>query len=214
MPASPTSFPTLAIFAKSPVAGQVKTRLARTVGDRDALAVYQALLERTADVAGRWRGRVVVFLAGEDGHGKAGPLAAFPTQPQAAGGLGARLRAASAAVPPPLVVIGTDCPGLTIAHLERLAEALSRAPAAFGPAVDGGYWGVAIGDMRCAAACFADDLPWSQPTLLAQTRARLLEARMRSAIVDTLDDLDDSGDLAKAEAAGFAWRSSAGGAER
>ena len=48
----------LIIFAKNPVLGETKTRLAKTIGHQNALKVYLHLLEHTAkvclDVNGEW----------------------------------------------------------------------------------------------------------------------------------------------------------------
>ncbi|MBA3710491.1 MAG: TIGR04282 family arsenosugar biosynthesis glycosyltransferase [Planctomycetes bacterium] len=199
--------PTLAVFAKAPLAGQVKTRLARTIGDDDALAVYLALLDRTAQAVSRWTGDIITFVSGDPLSLSRTALRRHPTRPQTDGGLGARLLSAVNEISAPCVIIGADCPSLTAEHLGRLAGALSNAPIAFGPAHDGGYWGVAIADRTCAPIIFSDDLPWSQPELLTETRARLTRHGVAPALVDTLDDLDDADDLRRAEASGFDWRS-------
>nr|MBA2482711.1 glycosyltransferase [Planctomycetota bacterium] len=182
--------PTLAIFARAPVLGQVKTRLARSIGDDAALAVYLHLVQHTACIAGLWPGPVAVFVSGERALVSASPLGRFTLHDQADGGLGARLAAAVERVDAPTMVIGVDCPGLQIEHLQRLSSALVAAPVAFGPASDGGYWGVAIREPRSIGPCFADDLPWSQSDLLSATQARLDAAAIAWSLVDTLDDLD------------------------
>lgn len=41
----------LIIFIKNPELGKVKTRLAKTVGDERALAIYKALMGHTRDIA-------------------------------------------------------------------------------------------------------------------------------------------------------------------
>ncbi len=206
--------PTLLVFAKPPVLGQVKTRLAHALGDASALAVYRCLLEVTARAIATWPGPIRVLTAGDMAAFAGTPLASFPSRPQSDGGLGARLAAGFRAVPGPALAIGTDCPGLAPDHLRRLAAALERHPAVFGPAHDGGYWGVAVGDARCIPVCFADDLPWSRPSLLAETMARLAGNGIVAGMTDTLADLDDAEDLASAERHGFVWRVTPGSAER
>lgn len=51
----------LVIFVKNPISVQVKTRIARTVGDSKAVEVYQHLLQYTQAVVGRFSGRCVVY---------------------------------------------------------------------------------------------------------------------------------------------------------
>ena len=40
----------LIVFVKNPQLGKVKTRLAKTIGDEKALAIYELLLGRTKDI--------------------------------------------------------------------------------------------------------------------------------------------------------------------
>ena len=40
----------LLVFCKNPTKGQVKTRLAQSIGDEKALYIYQKLLEKTASI--------------------------------------------------------------------------------------------------------------------------------------------------------------------
>lgn len=204
--------PTLLVFAKAPVLGRVKTRLARTLGDADALAVYHRLLAITARAVRAWRGEIRVLTAGDATAFTGTPLGAFPSFPQCDGNLGTRLAAGFAAVDGPAVGIGTDCPSLSPEHLQALVRIATGHPLAFGPARDGGYWGVAISDPRCIPVCFAEDLPWSQPSLLAETVARLSGIGIVPGMAETLDDLDDSADLHRAERDGFAWRATGGSA--
>jgi rSAM/selenodomain-associated transferase 1 len=198
--------PSILVLAKAPAAGEVKSRLAATIGSDQALAVYRALLARTAWAVEPWPGPVSLLVAGEAGRFDDTPLARLPRTPQADGGLGARLAAAFTAATLPAIAIGTDCPGLMTRHLARIADSLLSAPVAFGPARDGGYWSIGIRDTACVPLCCADDLPWSRPTLLAETRSRLAASGIQPALGDELDDLDDEADLRRAEAAGFQWR--------
>ena len=47
----PTSKSALIIFTRNPELGKCKTRLARTVGDEDALAIYKVLLQHTVEIS-------------------------------------------------------------------------------------------------------------------------------------------------------------------
>jgi rSAM/selenodomain-associated transferase 1 len=216
-PSDPAAPPLLAVIARAPETGRVKSRLAATIGSAAALAVYRGLLTHTAALASAWRGPVRVLFTGDEAALAGSPLGSFPRQPQARGGLGERLFAATAALlpgrPAGVLFIGTDCPLLTQAHLADLATALPSVRVAIGPARDGGYWGIAVRDLAAAACCFAPDLPWSQPGLLAATRHRLTVAGMSLATTTLLDDLDDVADLRLAEAAGFCWQAKHGPAD-
>jgi hypothetical protein len=194
----------LVILARAPELGRVKTRLAATIGAASTLRVYHHLLARVADVARGWPGAVTLMTTGADAAWDGSALAHLPRTPQPDGGLGRRIAAAlrlGLSQAPCAVVIGTDCPGLTAAHLERLAA--TATPAAFGPADDGGYWGLALTDPAVIAPCTGDDLPWSTPALLDATRDRLAVAGLACATTEVLRDCDDADDLAAAIAAGF-----------
>jgi rSAM/selenodomain-associated transferase 1 len=201
--------PALVIIARAPQLGQVKTRLAAGIGPSAALEVYRALLAVVVTVQAAWRGPV---LLAADGPGQAWTgtgLEHLPRHPQPAGGLGGRIAAAlhqGVAEAGRAIAIGTDCPGLRATHLSALAGLLDHVPVAFGPAVDGGYWGVAVAGSQALPLLCADDLPWSSGTLLAETRRRLDQAGLPHAAADTLADCDDAADLAAAVHSGFlAW---------
>ncbi len=200
---------TLCIFARAPIKGQVKTRLAKTLGDDVAMEVYRALLAHTGFVATQWTGPVRIYVAGDSNSLHDSQLGSFPMFAQKSGELGTRLldgvSKALAETPNGAVAIGTDCPLLQIEHITALASHLANRSVAIGPSRDGGYWGIAVNSLETAQICFADDLPWSTQTLLVATRKRLSAANIPCGHGELLDDLDTLSDLNRAEAAGFRW---------
>lgn len=205
--------PALVIIARAPEPGRVKTRLAAGIGTDGALAVYRQLLAIAAANAAAWPGPVLLAATGAAAAWAGSGLAHLPRRAQPEGGLGGRIAAAlrwGLELAPHAIAIGTDCPGLRPPHLQRLAAAVAQAPAAFGPAEDGGYWGVAVAAPAAVAPITGEDLPWSQPGLLAASRQRLAAAGLACAEADRLADCDDADDLAAAVRAGFlAWPSAA-----
>ena len=205
-----SDLPALVVFARAPEIGRVKSRLAAVIGPEAALSVYHELMIRTAALASAWPGPVCIVYAGDEAALASSPLGVFPRGAQADGGLGQRLFAVAVDLlpvnPTGLLFIGTDCPSLTSSHLVTLATTLTRVRVAIGPARDGGYWGIGVRDLAAASICFASDLPWSQPALLAATAQRLAVAGLTLATTTLLDDLDDVADLRRAEAAGYRWQ--------
>jgi rSAM/selenodomain-associated transferase 1 len=198
--------PALVIIARAPEAGRVKSRLAAGIGSAGALAVYRQLLDIVAGVQSAWRGPVLLTASGSDAAWADSGLARLPRRAQVEGGLGQRIAAAlhwGLETSGRAIAIGTDCPGLRVEHLRRLAQGLDTAPVAFGPAEDGGYWGVAVADARAIPVLSADTLPWSTPHLLQASHERLAAAGIAHATGDTLADCDDADDLAVAASAGF-----------
>ncbi len=186
----------LVIFAKEPRLGAVKTRLARDIGAAAALRFYEktlrALVARVARDAG-WRTWLAVT---PDAFGPAvrRQWRFLPRDvaviPQGAGDLGARMARAFAALPPgPALLVGSDVPAITRAHIEAAFATLGRHDAVFGPAEDGGYWLVGQRRLHGLPHLFRH-VRWSSPHALADTLANLAPGQTH-ALVARLADIDD-----------------------
>jgi rSAM/selenodomain-associated transferase 1 len=100
------------IFIKNIERGKVKTRLAATVGDDQALKIYEALLEHTQKVQsqGDLGSRMSnAFLDVFEVDGKA-------------------------------IIVGSDCASLTPEIIKTALEKLDEYPFVVGPTFDGGYY--------------------------------------------------------------------------
>ena len=177
-------------MAKAAVAGRVKTRLQPAFTAEESAAIQALLIERTLDWA---RDVGTVFLA-HDGEIEAEGVDPIP---QAGGDLGARLQAATATVferhDGPLLVVGVDT-RLTRAHADAaLARLAGGADAVFGPALDGGYYLVALA--RPAQQLFElDPPPWGGADVLALSLEAAREAGLQTALLDPERDLDTPAD--------------------
>jgi rSAM/selenodomain-associated transferase 1 len=183
------------VFGREPIPGAVKTRLAASVGDEAAAAIYRELLAHTLRVATAVGADIVLSVAEPPGRGLRPPTD-VAVEIQAAGDLGHRLAVAVerrfAEGYGRVVVIGSDCPELEPRHLEAALEGLAAHPVVVGPAEDGGYW--LIGLCAPVPGLFAD-LPWSTADVLELTRGRLRELDLSWLELDTLHDLDTEADL-------------------
>jgi glycosyltransferase A (GT-A) superfamily protein (DUF2064 family) len=115
----------------------------------------------------------------------------FEVVPQRGDGLAARLAAAFQAAGGPAFLVGMDTPQVTPELLDAGLAALEHADAAFGAALDGGYWG--IGLRRPDPAVFRD-VPMSAPSTGAFQRARLDDLGLRTALLPPLLDVDTIAD--------------------
>jgi len=116
---------------------------------------------------------------------------------QPEGDLGVRMLAATAATSGPVLVIGTDCPALTELHLRGAANSLREGnDVVIIPAEDGGY--VLIGTCTAQPAIFAG-IEWGTSTVLAESRARIIEERLVLMEQPPLWDVDTEADLARLE---------------
>jgi len=187
----------VAILARAPVPGQAKTRLIPALGAAGAAGLQRWLLQRTVATAlAADIGPVTLWCAGDPRHPDFahcrgfGPVA---LRPQAEGDLGARMLVALRESPTgATLVIGTDCPALTAAHLRAAARELDGHDAVLLPAEDGGY--VLVGTVRPLPEIFAG-IDWGTAQVMVQTRARLRAAGLRWSEPATLWDVDRPADL-------------------
>jgi rSAM/selenodomain-associated transferase 2/rSAM/selenodomain-associated transferase 1 len=194
----------LQVFAKAPEPGQVKTRLARTLGDQAAVDAYCALVDHTVGVAAEARRRGVVasielWCAPDASHPAFAAWArraGATLHAQAGDDLGARMQGAlrdalSRGLVP--ILIGTDCPAIDVGYLAIASEALDTRAAVLGPVEDGGY--ALVGVSRDVD--IFRGIAWSTARVMPQTRVALERAGARWAELTTLWDVDTEDDLAR-----------------
>ncbi len=178
------------VLAKAPVPGLVKTRLCPPLSPVEAAAVAEAALADTLDAVSRCGAdRLVVAL-----DGAPGPWLppGFELVAQHGAGLAERLAAAWDEVGGPGVQVGMDTPQLKASHLDDALARLDDHDAALGPAVDGGWWAIAL--RRADPACFLG-VPMSTEATGRAQHQRLLDLGLRVAALPTLRDIDTTGDL-------------------
>jgi rSAM/selenodomain-associated transferase 1 len=185
----------ICVFAKPPLPGQVKTRLAARWGEAHAAALAEAFVQDT------WRlvtsvtwAEAILATTGGEWCDLAG-LGSAEVWLQGDGDLGERLeRMARAALARAdfVLLVGADSPGLPPLRLERAREALSEADAVLGPCDDGGFY--LLGLRRCPPRLLAG-LPWSAPETFAATRERLAAHGLEPSIIDGWFDVDVPEDL-------------------
>ena len=190
----------IAILAKAPLAGFAKTRLIPALGARGAARLQRAFVRRTLLVAQQagLGGGVQLWCAPSADQRffralqRSTGVVCF-TQPDS--DLGARMQAATAASPGPVLLVGTDCPALTAAHLQAAASALRQgADAVFIPAEDGGY--VLVGLQQLRPGLF-QGIDWSTERVMAQTRQRAGALGLALCELAPLWDVDTPTDLAR-----------------
>ena len=188
------------VFAKAPVAGAVKTRLAGALGAAGAARLAARMLDATTARAREAAvGPVEVCCAPDASHPAFTALtrsaAGLTLTEQGDGDLGQRMHRAFERVLASqacAIGIGTDAPALDADYLREAAMALLGHDAVIGPAVDGGY--ALLGLRRPQAALF-DGIDWSTPHVLAQTRDRLGRLGLTWAELAPLHDIDEPADL-------------------
>ena len=185
---------TICVFAKPPIAGQVKTRLAAALGTEGAARLARAFLEDTLEAVRLlpWARCVLATT---------GPIEVdLPLIQQGEGDLGARIERvlrAALALTPRALAIGADAPALPLRLLEAARVALERSDAVLGPAEDGGFY--LLGVRSCPEGLLAD-LPWSAADTCARTEERLRQRGLRVELLETWFDVDVPDDLQRLRA--------------
>jgi len=181
----------LILFARAPVHGRVKQRLARDIGKSAALDFYNSTL--TAIIArlqhGPWNLSVSVAAPGDQHHRVFNGITTIVQTP---GDLGARMRCAlDTHSQCKRIIIGSDIPEIQPRHVEHAFALLSSHDLVFGPAKDGGFWLVGCGaDEEQNDPTFMHNVRWSGPYALADT-LKSVPADKSVATACTLADVDD-----------------------
>lgn len=190
----------IVVFAKAPIAGEVKTRLIPVLGATTAAELHARLVRHTLATASHaglcpvqlWCAPATehpFFKQCEQDFG-------VTLHAQYGSDLGSRMRHAfdtALRQGKQAIIIGSDCPLLTARDLENTLTALNGGcDAVLGPAQDGGY--VLLGLHRTSPVLF-DNMPWGTSRVLALTRERLQQLQWRTHELSAHWDVDRPEDL-------------------
>lgn len=187
----------VAVLAKEPRPGHVKTRLCPPFSAEQAARLAEAALLDTLDVAAATptAARRVLVLDGTLASRQRSVIEAlgFETVAQRGLGLDDRLGSALCDVAGltglPVLLVGMDTPQLRPRQLAAAAAALAAHDAVLGPATDGGFW--AVGINRPHPHHFAG-VPMSQADTGARQLERLRQHGLRTAVLEPMTDVDDA----------------------
>lgn len=190
---------TLQIFSKAPVVGKVKTRLISALGEQGATRLHQKLvrycLHKFTPVFS-----VQLWCYPNELHpffDECKTEFDISLHRQQGNDLGERMaNALASSIPNSTVLIGTDCPSLTVALIQNAFTALQQYQVVLGPAEDGGY--VLIGMHQKLPELFVD-VPWGSSSVLKTTRSRLDNLELKWYELPTQWDVDRPEDLVRLE---------------
>lgn len=185
------------VFAKAPIAGQVKTRLLPCLSEQQACELQRRLIDHTLQTTRAsalpvelWCGQLHPELLSRGEH------YAVRCFLQRGADLGERMAdAVNSALGRyrRVLLIGCDCPGIDSDYLLAGARALEDHDVVLGPAADGGYVMIGLGAPQ--AEMFTD-VAWGSDRVLATTRRRMKAANLAWLELDVLNDIDRPEDLA------------------
>jgi rSAM/selenodomain-associated transferase 1 len=186
----------LVLFGKLPVPGQVKTRLARRLGDSGAAALAEAFLRDAAEAYAALDGVAPVVAAAPDA---ADPFwrntfpAPWRIEAQGDGDLGQRLAGAFRREfrrRERVAAVGADHPALPLDGLRRFMAERN----AIWPSRDGGYAAILL-ERSARALDLFDGIPWSTDRVLAETVERARRAGIALTGYPETYDVDEPHDL-------------------
>jgi rSAM/selenodomain-associated transferase 1 len=198
------------LFCKAPIPGQVKTRLVPVLGKEGACELHCRLVNHIAATLLEGNLCPIEFWVTPDAsdrlftpyHG----LGNISFHHQIGNDLGQRMfngvqdaldqaDGESRARADYVLLIGSDCPALSLAYLDK---ALSRLEAGYdavlGPALDGGY--VMLGLSRVEPSLF-QAICWGTDAVAAETCRRMNSLDWNWSLAKTLWDVDTPEDLAR-----------------
>jgi len=184
----------LAVFARYPEPGKVKTRLASRLGNEAACAIYERMLKR--QIAEHRQGSYdsVAFVSPAEKVDAFARLYRMRAFPQRGEDLGSRLEDAFRRLLfeyDAVAVAGSDIPGLSRHRVEEAFAATAASDVVLGPCPDGGYYLIAS---RKNPDAFAD-IPWSTSEVLARTLERIKASGRSSHLLPEEADIDCVEDL-------------------
>jgi len=196
----PTPKQCVLLFLRAPERGRVKTRLAASLGDDSALALYRLFVEDILETLSRTGYPFILYGHPAENIGQIsiwlGPD--LSCRPQTGGDLGRRMANAFSDVfaggYDEVVLIGSDIPDLPSRIIRDAFSALGQEGAALGPAEDGGYYLIAFRKSAFRPAVF-DDISWGTETVLAQTLSAFEKNGIPVRLLERWRDIDTILDL-------------------
>ena len=185
----------LIIFVKNPEIGKVKTRLAKSIGEEAALAIYLKLLGRTHEVADLLNCDKAIYYSEYVDTEDNWENRRYKKHLQKGDDLGQRMNnaicEAFSAGHSSVCLIGTDIYELTPEIINDAFNKLASHDIVIGPAEDGGYY--LIGMNKPHPEIFQLK-HWSTPDVLRET-VRLIEAQAltfcKTKLLNDIDHVED-----------------------
>lgn len=208
---APSHSLTLGLLTKYWEVGQVKSRLGKDIGMARAASLHRSFVLHLCHSLASIHARRVVCLAPQSARDplretlcSQGLERAWEVMLQTEGSLGDRMGGWLDAVfcdpsqpTSCAILIGADCPTVTVRQIEEARRKLESHDVVIGPAADGGYYLIGVSAPWSHDRCrtlFAE-IPWSTDQVYPLTRSRIAEAGMSCSELETQGDVDTLDDL-------------------
>ncbi len=180
----------LLIFIKNPIPGKVKTRLASSVGDEEALRIYRELLGHTRKVTSAVdTTRCLYYSHFIDEKDEWNPNL-FQKHLQYEGDLGMRMSMAfkdQTTNHSKAIIIGSDCAQITASIIQDAFNGLDESDVVIGPSFDGGYYLLGMNSWHPG---LFQDIEWSTSSVYESTLSSIKSLGLTYRALPTLSDID------------------------
>ena len=189
----------LIVFIKNPVLGTVKTRLASTEGEEQALLIYQDLLDKCLNETLKVDAHRYLYYSNSIDEKDNWPSMHYEKRLQKKGAdLGGKMSAAFEQLIQDeqikTVIIGSDCYDLTAGIIQQAFDILEHNDLVFGPANDGGYY---LMGMKNYYPELFKKITWSSNLVLEQSLEIAKKKDLSFSLLEELIDLDTIDDVKK-----------------
>ncbi len=188
----------LIIFVRKPELGKVKTRLAKSLGDEKALEIYIDLLQHTHAISVNLECDKYLFYSDGIEYNDIWESNIYNKNEQEGENLGDRMLLAFHKVFQlgyrSIVIIGSDCPGLSSEIINESFERLTNNDIVIGPSIDGGYY--LLGMKKLIPELFKNK-KWSTDFVLADTIKDTVSLKLQCSFLPELTDIDTEEDYQK-----------------
>ncbi len=180
----------LIIFLKNPVKGKAKTRIAKVVGDDEALNIYKQLIEKTKILASTVQVDIYIyysFFIDEEDQWTSNQI---HKALQDGHDLGSKMSHAFRSVfrdHKRVCIIGSDCPYLLKNDIDQAFNILELEDIVIGPTKDGGYY--LLGMNQYYPSIF-EHIEWSTENVTQQTIDQVNHAQLSHSLLRKLEDID------------------------
>lgn len=187
------------LFVKYPVKGNVKTRLAKTIGDEKAVRLYKKLAENIlASISNLKNSYKYIFYSEKEEKElvRSWIRKNYFYAAQEGDDLGERMKNAFRLVfsqgANKAIIIGTDIPDLTKETIQDAIDKLDENEIVIGPSPDGGYY---LLGMKKYMPFLFDNIIYSTNSVLKDTIGKIKENKLSYHILQTLEDIDTEEEL-------------------
>lgn len=176
--------------------GKVKSRLATTLGNEKALAIYKALLAHTHKISIDLSVDKFIFYEDFVNQDDLWENHIYNKFPQEGDDLGCKMKNAFSYLfekgYQKIIIIGSDCYELSTEIIIKSYNLLSENDVVAGPASDGGYY---LLGMKNFIPLLFDNKSWSSNTVYTDTVNQIKALHYKFSALELLNDVDVESDI-------------------